>query len=132
MQRILFLFLVALVSFTACKKDSNGLLSATSGRWQWDHSYGGLAPATITASANTAVVLILKEDMTYRIEKNGQVAVSDSFTTQTINGEESFKFKNLSTVDNLTMYMETGIKIENGQLVLTDLVSDGLKHYFKK
>lgn len=118
--------------FASCKKNDDGIIRVgTLGRWQWDHSFGGFGPTTITPSANTTVVLTLFEDRTYSIEKNGQQALKDSFSLVTVNGTEQLKLKNYAKVDNLQMYPELTVKVEAGKLTLSDNILDGLQHFFK-
>lgn len=120
------------VLMIGCRKDADGLVRAgITGKWQWEQSYGGIGVHTVTPSAGTMVRLILSEDHTYTLEKNGQLVVKDAFTVHQSGGVLQLEFANLVAADKLQMHYQQNATIENGKLVLVDAnVSDGFAHRF--
>lgn len=130
MRKILFVSLLCVAIFSSCEKDDPGQLTD---RWLWEKSFGGVGATTVLPQANTNVVLVLSNNNTYRIEKNGQTVVSDSFESRVENNVQVIKFKSAITVDNFAMNAEVSATVSNGKLVLSDYkIADGMAHTFTK
>lgn len=131
MRKLLFVSLLCTIVFSSCLKENTGEISD---RWLWDHSQGGVGGANITPSANTNIILVLVNNNTYRIEKNGETIVTDTFTSRVVNDATVLKFDGGTTADKLALYSEVTATIDgSGQLILADYgLADGFTHTFKK
>jgi hypothetical protein len=135
MRKLLSLLAVVSLLFSACKKDTEATIHTDIyGTWQWESSQGGIAGHTIKPSTNTTVIIKIKKDKTFTVEKNGVETHTGSFSITNMNSKEVLVLNQggVALSDGAALYGNQLFSLQENKLYLEDhMITDGYRHTFK-